>query len=61
MTFKDPSRFLEPCRTTSSEVSYRIGLREQGRVEIIQNHHQQFGNLYNDLQSLVVWRLRPPQ
>ena len=43
---------------------YLTRLREleaQGRVEILRQHHQQFGNLYDDSHSLVVWRPRPPQ
>lgn len=43
---------------------YLTRLREletQGRVEILRLHHQQFGNLYDDSHSLVVWRPRPPQ
>ena len=43
MMLKDPSRFLEPSRTTSSEVSYRIGLEKYyaespfSNVEKLQN------------------------
>ncbi|MEI8088438.1 MAG: class I SAM-dependent methyltransferase [Opitutaceae bacterium] len=43
---------------------YLTRLREldaQGRVEIIRAHHQQFGNLYDDSHSLIVWRPRVPQ
>ena len=31
-------------------------LESEGRIEILKIHHQQFGNLYNDTHSYVVWR-----
>lgn len=32
-------------------------LEERGEIEIINYHHQKFGNIYNDTHSYVIWRI----